>query len=668
MPKPWIVGYGLSHNGAVCLLHGDRIVAAIQEERLNRMKRSGLPGICNSNSLRYCLEAASITLSDVDLFVGAPAFETPLIQRCTEELEQLGVRNLVIPHHLSHAYAAWATSGFSATTLLIVDGSGSTFERSRACPQNAPAEVLQAKLPFAVSEPESKEIVSLYRAESGRLEGVEMHYGIDFPDMGERPLRYGSLGAMFSTTAMQAFNDLFAAGKLMGLAPYGVPRIDPGRLAGIDPGGALVFHPYLLDELRQHEGAWPLHEAFYQDVAASLQVALETVLERLWRRARDLTGIQRLAYAGGVALNSVANERLIGLRIFEDHYIMPAAEDSGTAIGAAYYGLHEILGWGRSAYPRLDRDACGRSYPVHEIEDALRANPFVEADPGGGELEHAIDLVAAELAKGKIVGWFNGQSELGPRALGQRSILCDPRLPDGKRLLNERVKHREGFRPFAPAVLAERAHQWFESKLDDFDSPFMLRVLMFQEHARNRVPSVVHVDGSGRIQTVARDTNPRFHRLLSRFEELTGLPILLNTSFNVMGEPIVESPDDALWGLIFSELDLVFLDGVIARRRGTASGIWDLQVEARVNAAALSFTTNPRGERRYVLPGETRWGPRSCSIKERELAILQSLNDHGRSGCASLLERMRRSDPDWSRIELTRGLAKLHRAGALLLV
>ena len=262
-----------------------------------------------------------------------------------------------------------------------------------------------------------------------------------------------------------------------------------------------------------------------------------------------------------MALNSVANERIVCESGFDDAFIVPAAEDSGAAIGAAYYGLWHL--GGRYGGRRLLQDAVGPRYSDAEISEAIERAPAIEMIPSDDVMGETVDRLCA----GEIVGWFQGQSELGPRALGQRSILCDPRRPDAKEVINRRVKHREAFRPFAPAILREEVANWFEVDGTFVDSPFMLRVCAFKKDRQALAPAVVHVDGTGRVQTVTREANGPFYELISRFHAKTGVPILLNTSFNTMGEPIVETPEDALFSLLNSDLDCCVLGPHLVRAR-----------------------------------------------------------------------------------------------------
>ncbi|HKY28019.1 MAG TPA: carbamoyltransferase C-terminal domain-containing protein, partial [Pyrinomonadaceae bacterium] len=308
----------------------------------------------------------------------------------------------------------------------------------------------------------------------------------------------------------------------------------------------------------KHDGRWPARKDEYEVLAASVQSALEDALLHLLRRLRNSSKSRNLCYAGGVALNSVANERIINEAGFENVYIMPAAEDSGPAIGAAYYGWWQFTR--HNSQRRLLHDSVGRPYSSLCVSTTINETPGLKTMNSGDIISEAADL----LCDGKIIGWFDGRSELGPRALGQRSILCDPRRQDGKAVLNSRVKKREAFRPFAPAVLLEEAENWFELGNTSSESPFMLRVCKLKADRKDAVPAIVHVDGTGRLQTLTREANGRFYELVKKFYDKTGVPMILNTSFNTAGQPIVETPADALACLLDTELDCcVFEDRIV---------------------------------------------------------------------------------------------------------
>jgi carbamoyltransferase len=554
---PWVLGISASHNGAVCLLKGDEIVVAIQEERLSRKKRQRIFGAQHSLSLDYCFDYAGIQPRDLSMIVISvqgrlKSSNQDLTLNPRLMVKEYGIPTLAISHHFAHAVSAFGTSGFGESAVLVIDGIGS--------PQEDMSQEEQSVIKNPVED--AWEIISLYSASGTVITALEKHVSEGrqwlTTDRTCMP-KFRSLGGIFSASAVQIFGGDLEAGKVMGLAPYGRPAYPTNDFFEIVEG-RLVFHDKI-PSLFQHADRWPTRQTEYQDLACSAQKALEEALLYLVAHLHELAPSNNLCYAGGVALNSVANERIIRESEFKNVYIKPAAEDSGPAIGAAYYGLWKLTG--KNTRRRLLHDAVGRQYFPAAISQAI-------ADTPGTELVHSTDVISDTvdlLTDGKIVGWFQGRSELGPRALGQRSILCDPRRPDGKEVLNLRVKHREPFRPFAPVIPIEEAHNWFE--LDGFspDSGFMLRVCMFKEDKKDQVPAVVHVDGTGRIQTVTREANGRFYDLIKKFQEKTGVPIILNTSFNIMGMPIIETPQDALLCLLSTGIDYCVLEDTLVKKR-----------------------------------------------------------------------------------------------------
>jgi carbamoyltransferase len=541
----------------VCLLHGDEIVVAIQEERLSRFKRHRTYGRGPSLSTAYCLNYAGIDPAQLDLVVLC------VQGRLRDEIHDIGldpflrvkthgVPVLAIPHHYGHAVSAFATSGFAESAILIVDGAGSpvtdfTLEESK---------ILNGQPNGAT---DAWETISLYYGAGTEVIPLEKHV-VDRGAWlvmydGEMPA-FGSLGGMFSAAAQQIFGESSEAGKVMGLAAYGQPEFPSSDFFEIERG-RFCFKDTVPLRFR-HQRRWPDAAQEYEALAASVQAALESALLYLVQHLREQCHSRNLSYAGGVALNSVANERLIREAGYENVYIIPAAEDSGAAVGAAYYGLWHLTG--HNSRRRLPHDALGRSYSSVDITEAINQLTKVHVVKSANVLNDAVQL----LCDGKIIGWFDGGSELGPRALGQRSILCDPRRPDGKEILNRRVKLREAFRPFAPAVLLEEAPNWFEFGGATRESPFMLRVCEVNPQRKDQVPAIVHADGTGRLQTLTREANGRFYELVKRFHEQTGVPMLLNTSFNRMGQPIVETPADAIECLLSTGLDCcVFEDRIV---------------------------------------------------------------------------------------------------------
>lgn len=553
----WVLGISASHNGAACLLKGDEIIVAIQEERLSGFKRHRIYGAKPSLSVPYCLNYAGIRprdLSAIILCAGGHARSTAQdIRRNPLFKGVLGhVPVLTIPHHFGHAMSAFATSGFEESSLLVIDGMGSPYEDLFEDERRAVRRRVR----------DGWETASLYAASGTSLTVLEKHLVEKghwlLKRRGGMPL-FGSLGGMYSAVAHQLFGDAMEAGKVMGLAPYGIPRLAPEQFFEVTRGGSFIFRDVVPQAFR-HNDRWPAREDEYRDLAASVQSALESAILYLAKRLRSLNPSENLCYAGGVALNSVVNERLIRESGFKRVHITPVADDSGPAIGAAYYGLWHLRGV--NTRRRMVHDGFGRPYAGDSVLSAVHTTPGVRFIRSRDVISDAVEL----LCSGKIIGWFDGRSELGPRALGQRSIICDPRRPDGKAILNLRVKKREAFRPFAPAILLEEAEDWFDLGGAPPASPFMLRVCKFRPGKADVVPAVAHVDNTGRLQTVTRAANGRFYELIRRFHKRTGVPLLLNTSFNVMGRPIVETPEDALSCLLESGLDCcVFEEGIISK-------------------------------------------------------------------------------------------------------
>jgi carbamoyltransferase len=562
------------HDSAAALIEDGRVVAAAQEERFTRKKHdSDFP----ANAVAYCLEAGGCAIDAVDLVAfydkpllkferlletylafaprGFRSFRMAMPVWLNEKLfqkkllvdelgklgatKEIGARLIFSEHHLSHAASAFYPSPFERAVILTLDGVGEWATTSVAIGDGNKLEVLK-----------------------------EIH----FPH---------SLGLLYSAfTYYTGFKVNSGEYKVMGLAPYGVPRyVDKiiGSMIDVKEDGTFrldqSYFEYCTgltmtnDKFAQLFGRPPrkpdeLLEPFHMDMAASIQAVTELVMLRLTRALGAETAGENLCLAGGVALNCVANGKILRDGRWKNIWVQPAAGDAGGALGAALAGYHI-----HKRAPRRTNgggDAMAGSFLGPEFTEADIAHRLTAAGAQFETLDASsvISRTAAALDEGKAVGWFQGRMEFGPRALGGRSILGDPRSPTMQKTLNLRIKYRESFRPFAPAVRREDVADWFEI---DTDSPYMLmvadvarqhrRAMTAEEEAlfgieklnvpRSSIPAVTHVDYSARIQTVHADTNPRFHALLSAFKELTGCPVLVNTSFNVRGEPIVASPEDA---------------------------------------------------------------------------------------------------------------------------
>jgi carbamoyltransferase len=573
---PAILGLNAYHGDAAAALVVDgELVAAAEEERFNRIKHvAGFPSLASA----WCLAEAGLKPSDLDHVaigrdpranLGAKLRRTirhrPGIRYIRERLanqaqvgnatdalaDALGVERGSlraqfhnVEHHRAHAASAFYVSPFENAAVLTVDGFGDFVSTMLAVGRGNRLEVLDRVL---------------------------------FPH---------SLGIFYTAvTQWLGFPHYGDEGKVMGLAPYGEPAYldkmhelvnlsGPLFTLGLDyythhsrgvemtwangsPSIGRIFSQRMEDLLGPARQPGEPVVKRHEDVARSLQAMLEEAYLHLVTTLWERTQLSQLCLAGGVALNAVANGRIIPETPFEDVYVQPAAGDSGTAVGAAYDVWHQHVE-GERGFVMVSAD-WGPHYSDEECAGAIAASGLASTRMTDDEL---FPYVAARIADGEVVGWFQGRMEYGPRALGQRSIVADPRRDDMKDILNARIKHREPFRPFAPSVLAHKVGEWFEQ---DYPSPFMVLVYKTREERREQIPAVNHVDDTGRVQSVEQDVLPRYWRLISAFDELTGVPILLNTSFNE-NEPIVMTPSQALETFQKTRMDMLVLGNHVLRR------------------------------------------------------------------------------------------------------
>jgi carbamoyltransferase len=576
------------HEAACALLREGRVAAAAEEERFTRVKHDPRLPV---HAFRFCLERAGLDIGELDavgyyespvkklarqLWAGAPQGASagmPWLDALRPEREIREVLGwdgplFTFEHHLSHAASAFCFSGFEEAAVLTVDGVGEWTTTSYG---------------------------------RGGAGGVELFEEVEFPH---------SLGLLYSTiTGYLGFRVNDGEYKVMGLAPYGQPRyLDQMRtLVRGGPGGQYRLDLDYFDFLRgarMHNdrlaellgGPARVAEADitqrHQDVARSLQVVLEELLLEKVRYLARRVPSRNLCMAGGVALNCVANGRILREGPFERLYVQPAAGDAGGALGAAALA-HARLAGAPPPRERLRHVYLGPSWGSDLIAPLLQAVGVEALDFRGREPE-LLEAVVDRLAGGQVVGWFHGSMEFGPRALGARSILADPRDAGMRERLNRLVKKREAFRPFAPSVLAERAAAHFDL---DHPSEFMLETCAVRSPLD--LPAVTHVDGSARPQTVDAEVAPRYAALIRAFERRTGCPLLVNTSFNVRGEPIVCAPVDALVTMAESDIDcLVLEDFVVDRARLPAAlgtllrywnGLYNTRGERPVSSTVYTF-------------------------------------------------------------------------------
>jgi len=560
------------HDVSACLLRDGEIAVAIAKERITRQKHaSGF----YKEVVDYCLKVEGLSLDEVDLVVRncyvlpVPEMEARLAhqflpfyldgdERAVAKAHPLFLKQspkvATLSHHLAHAYSAFAPSPFEEGVVMVVDGVGSM--RS---------DVMETDIALDGVSPLARESESYYRFKGSKLETLKKHW-LDPPRsfLSQDFFNMEGLGAAYSRASTYVFGDWNKCGELMGLAPYGRPNACRPL---IDFDGEKVAVPDWSQDLQEpwipETGAkWEQSSSVphWQDVAWRIQDETERVLLARAKWLRETTGAKNLCIAGGVALNCVANGLLERESGFENVWIQPAAGDDGVAIGCAYWGRLALQGKPRAH--EMKHAYLGAAYSDADVQASLKGRlvRFVT------RREKTADVAAKAariLTEGAVLGWFQGRSEFGPRALGNRSIIADPRTAEMKDTLNSRVKHRQAFRPFAPLVIAERAKEVFEGELD---SPFMLIAKTVREEWRNKIPAVTHVDGTARVQTVHQETNEALYRLLKAFEALTGVPVLLNTSFNVKGEPIVETPDDAMRCFLSTGVDYLALHDVLVSK------------------------------------------------------------------------------------------------------
>ena len=584
-----ILGINAHHaDASASIIVDGKLVAAAEEERFRRIKHwAGFPSL----AIEYCLAEAGVGIDDVDHIAVNRNPKARLFQRATFilakrpsigairrrlanrakiadlrteicetfKLDELKPALHNVEHHRAHLASAFFVAPFDDAAIISIDGFGDF-------------------------------VSAMWGA--GSREHIETFGEVGFPH---------SLGIFYTAiTQFLGFPHYGDEYKVMGLAPYGKPSMmaamrDIVRVkgdgtfalnldyfthhsAGLDMvwrGGTPVIAPVYSSRLPELLGPArapedPIDQR-HKDIAASMQAMFEEAFFALASRLYEKTRNPRLCIAGGCGYNSVANGLVFDRSPFRDVYIQAAAGDAGGAIGAAYWVWNQELGEARSFV--MDHAYWGPAYSDAEIDAAIAARQTeLEAARCALHREESepelCRRTAERVAAGDVVGWFQGRMEWGPRALGNRSIVCDPRRGDMKSILNDKIKRRESFRPFAPSILREAVGEWFET---DYDVPFMLQVYQIREEKRAQIPAVTHVNGSGRLQSVTESQNPRYYHLIEAFRDLTGVPIVLNTSFNE-NEPVVNTPAQALDCFLRTNMDLLVMGKVMIRRAGPATG------------------------------------------------------------------------------------------------
>jgi len=582
-----ILGINAYHgNSSAALVCEGQLVAAVEEERFNRVKyAAGFP----AQAIRHCLAEAGLTIREID-HIAIPrnpwarlgtkllyamrmprfAFErTKVLTRFSGIDEELAAACDVgaetirgefhrIEHHVAHLASAFFVSPFDQAAVLSTDGLGDFASTMWANGKGNRLNVIGG-----VSFPHS---LGLYYTAISQYLGFRK-YGDEYKVMG--------LAAYGEPAYQDEFREIVKAnnghGFRLGLRYFCHHQSGPQMTwgdSGKTPVLGQLFSPYLETRLGTARAATETVDKKHKDIAASLQAALEDAYFRLLNSLHQKTSQSAACLAGGVAFNCVANGKIFDRTPFSDVYVQPAAGDAGLSVGAAYYVYHQILGRPRNFV--MDHAYWGPQFTPEAIRQALNSS---EAAASGCSIkqypsEEVARVTAEHIASGKIVGWFQGRAEWGPRALGNRSIVVDPRRAEMKDVLNQRIKHRESFRPFAPSILEEATADYFERS---YPSPFMNLACSVRPEKRATIPAPTHVDGTGRLQTVNRRTNPAYWALIKEFEKLTGVPVLLNTSFND-NEPIVLRPEEAIDCFLRTKMDVLAIgDQIVEKPQPCAS-------------------------------------------------------------------------------------------------
>jgi len=574
MSDSYVLGINVSHDISCALLKDGVVICGIAEERLNRIKRytGGIDheGMTNKHlphkSIQYCLDAASIKLTDVNLIVVSSCvvvnYKDFRIRQLTKEeiLDQLpsnidANKVIIVGHHLGHAASAFYPSNFDESAIIVVDGGGSLITVSNS---------------GVKEDGQYEERVTIYKGNKNTIDVIKQYTDGAPTDGYLSNQRHCSLGDFYqSSTVFVGFKG-GDEGKTMGLAPYGSDHYFKDFLSAIEfKKGVLSidtnfqFNKWAKKSDKVYGGRFGSPRTYNgnpreedKNIAAATQYALEETLIKIANQAYEQTGSKNLCLAGGVALNSVANKKILDRTSFENIFVQPASGDDGCALGNALIGWTDIL-----KNPRrwqMNAAYTGRGYSKAEIQNAINKYKLwcvpIQAD-------NILKKTSEFLSQKSIVGWFQGGSEFGPRALGHRSILSDARFPEMKDILNAKVKHREGFRPFAPSILEDHCSEYFDLNCP---SPYMLLIANVKNP--DAIPAVTHVDKTARVQTVNKKDNGIYFDLINEYYKLTGTPVLLNTSFNVAGEPIVETPENAIRCFLCTQIDYLVLEGIILRK------------------------------------------------------------------------------------------------------
>ncbi|MDP6963467.1 MAG: carbamoyltransferase C-terminal domain-containing protein [Planctomycetota bacterium] len=646
MARDLILGLNqYTHSAAACILDAKgKMLFCGEKERVSRKKHDGGD---TSEIVEHALNSVGAEISDIatvcannhlfriDRFHQSLEWATALFQYQPSYLSEYnilpGVKRLEMSHHLSHAWSALPYAPFDHGLIVVMDGMGSTLHEMQMPGDNYHSDFDLEKHPQYFEADRHQDAFGWREAESAYVfSGHEMQclhkrfvaektptllYNYGFENM-------ESLGALYSRVSSHIFADWNSCGKVMGMAPW----VNTWN-------NDYQHHPILSGELNDLQVDWKRlngaakpnawsdssNHPHYSRLAADMQTDLENVALKHLEDLRRRSQAKNLVLVGGVALNSTLNGRICRESGFDNVFIPHYPGDQGLAAGCAAYAFSQLAPPDAKIERAPLNPYAGREYCDADTEEALSQwqDWVEEAELDDFQLD---EIVAQAIADGQVVAWFDGRSEFGPRALGNRSILADPRRGDMVAKINSAIKKREAFRPFAPTVLESHVNEWFE---DDTPSPYMSLTVAVREQHAEKIPAVVHEDGSSRIQTLGRDHNPKFYDLIERFYQISNVPMLLNTSFNIKQEPIVETPTNAMRSFLFSELDLLVINGRLFKQRDFP----EMLTSSMVPLAAPGFTaetvSNSEGDNvaiRVMAHGDT------FDVEQLELGILEVCN------------------------------------------
>jgi carbamoyltransferase len=608
-----ILGVSASHDASACIIDNSQLKTAIQLERITRLKRDG-QGFLNSNLTgQYCLNSLGIEAQDVHYFAynNQPlipdyvGLSMPTHDEHFSLFNPFATNAFFVSHHLSHAYSAFFCSPFDEAVVLVADGSGGSVHNrdDLILPGNELKKYLHQKIE---SRP-PVHVLSCYLFTRNKVELIYREYADSFN------VRCGSksLGETYAAVSQYIFGSWHDSGKLMGLAPYGNAQEYGESLLEEDTNGLHHFGSNWKNEHRNTSKKDVMHN---KHLAARIQKDFELALLQRIHLIRKKTKLKNLCYTGGLALNSAANEKIIAAKLFEHTYFFPASSDAGISIGAAAAVNHHLT----NSLKRKIVSHMFLGHPYHEQDYHFAIQKYLNY------IHYEIvtpSVIAQYIAEGQIFGLFQGACEFGPRALGHRSIIADPRNRSVWQFINKRIKYREDFRPFAPAVIQEAASQFFEIH---GESPYMLRIVDVKDEYKSLLQAVTHVNGTARIQTVDRHSNPLLYKILNSFGEITNYPILVNTSFNMGGQPIVEKPEEAIEMLLCTHLDGVIFENILVRpnrvKNCTSSD------QRLLLAPDLKLCSESTKDDHYYFLSSKYQGRGRINLTQRQYEIINSIN------------------------------------------